>query len=73
VQESRTQIPAIDSFLRESGLTFLGFETDVATRQAYQQRFPDDPAATNLSHWHAFENEHPNIFSRMYRFWVQKK
>jgi SAM-dependent methyltransferase len=72
VQESRTQLPVIKAFLRDNGLTFLGFETDSATLQAYRQRFPGDPAATNLAHWHAFESEYPNSFSGMYRFWVQK-
>ena len=72
VQESRTQLPAIEGFLRENALTFLGFEADAATLQAYRRQFPDDPAATNLHHWHAFENEHPHTFSGMYRFWIQK-
>ena len=71
VQETRAQLPAIDAFLRENGLTFLGFETDIATLRAYRQRFRDDPAAINLRHWHAFETECPNTFSGMYRFWVR--
>ncbi len=73
VQESRTCLPVVEAFLRDNGLIFLGFETDIATLQTYRRRFPDDPAATNLSHWHEFEREHPNSFSAMYRFWVQKK
>jgi Flp pilus assembly protein TadD/SAM-dependent methyltransferase len=72
VQESRTQLPDVEAFLRDNGLTFLGFETETAVLRAYRLRFPDDPAATNLSHWHAFESEFPNSFSGMYRFWVQK-
>ncbi|MGZ5929261.1 MAG: hypothetical protein ACXWLX_08595, partial [Rhizomicrobium sp.] len=59
-------------FLRENGLTFLGFEINNATLQAYMRCFPDDPSATNLSHWEAFENENPDTFSGMYRFWIQK-
>lgn len=73
VQESRTQLPAIETFLRSNGLSFLGFETDFATQQAYRQRFPDDPEAANLHNWYYFENECPHIFSSMYRFWVQKR
>ncbi|MBN9544721.1 MAG: tetratricopeptide repeat protein [Alphaproteobacteria bacterium] len=72
VGEARTRLPAIQAFLRENDLTFLGFETDFATRQAYRQRFPGDPAATDLHNWHLFEGESPAIFSGMYRFWVQK-
>jgi len=73
VQEARTQLPAIDAFLQSNGLSFLGFEADFATQQAYRQRFPDDPAAASLHNWHHFESECPHIFSSMYRFWVQKK
>ena len=72
VQESRTRLPVVEAFLRENCLTFLGFETDIATLKAYRRRFPDDPAATNLAHWHSFESEYPSTFSGMYRFWVQK-
>ena len=72
VQEQRMRLPAIAAFLQDNGLTFLGFETDNATLQAYRRRFPDDPAATNLRHWEAFENDNPDTFSRMYVFWIQK-
>ena len=72
VQEQQMRLPAIAAFLRDNGLTFLGFEIDDATLQAYRRRFPDDPAATNLHHWEAFENDKPDTFARMYVFWVQK-
>ncbi len=70
--EQQMRIPAIAAFLRNNDLTFLGFETDNATIQAYRRRFPDDPAATNLHHWEAFENDNPDTFARMYVFWIQK-
>lgn len=73
VQESRMQLPLIEAFLRDNGLTFLGFETDATTLKTYRRRFPDDPAAANLKHWHSFENEYPDSFSGMYRFWIQKE
>ena len=72
VQEQRMRLSAIAAFLHDNGLTFLGFETDNATLQAYRRCFPDDPGATNLSHWETFENENPDTFSGMYRFWIQK-
>ena len=72
VQEQQMRLPAIAAFLRDNGLTFLGFETDSATLQAYGRCFPDDAAATNLHHWDAFENDRPDTFARMYVFWVQK-
>jgi SAM-dependent methyltransferase len=72
IQEQQMRIPAIEAFLRDNGLTFLGFETDNATLQAYRRRFPGDPAATNLHYWDAFENDNPDTFARMYVFWIQK-
>ena len=62
----------IDTFLRENNLTFLGFEMDDNTLNAYKVRFPDDLAATNLGQWHVFENENPDLFCGMYQFWIQK-
>ena len=72
VQEWQTDLSAIDGFLKDNGLIFLGFETDTVTLQAYRRRFPADPAATNLTNWQAFENDNPDTFSRMYQFWIQK-
>jgi hypothetical protein len=66
------RLSAIAAFLQDNGLIFLGFETGNATLQAYRQRFPDDLGVTNLSHWETFENENPDTFSGMYRFWIQK-
>ncbi len=72
VQEQQMRLPAIAAFLRDNDLTFLGFETDNTTIQAYGRRFPGDPAGTNLDHWDAFENDNPDTFSGMYVFWIQK-
>jgi tetratricopeptide (TPR) repeat protein/SAM-dependent methyltransferase len=72
VQEQQMRLPAIAAFLKDNGLTFLGFEMDGATLRAYKRRFPDDPAATNLDHWHAFEGDRPDTFSGMYVFWIQR-
>jgi SAM-dependent methyltransferase len=72
VQEQRMQLPAIAAFLEDNGLTFLGFETDDATLQAYRRRFPADPAVTNLDCWQLFEKDNPDTFSGMYMFWIQK-
>lgn len=72
VQEQEMQLTAIAAFIQNNGLTFLGFETDEAILQRYRRRFPDDRSATNLGYWHRFEQENPDAFARMYRFWVQK-
>ena len=71
VQEKHMTLTAIDAFLRENKLIFLGFENN-ASVQAYRRRFPSDRAATNLGQWQIFENENPDTFNRMYQFWIQK-
>ena len=72
VQEHRMTLAMIDTFLRENNLSFLGFEIDDNTLNAYKVRFPDDLAATNLMQWQIFENENPDSFFGMYQFWIQK-
>ncbi|HEX7882320.1 MAG TPA: tetratricopeptide repeat protein [Afipia sp.] len=70
VQEHQFSIPQIADFIREIGLTFLGFETPART--SYLRRFPEDRAATNLANWNVFEAENPATFAGMYQFWIQK-
>lgn len=70
-QEHRMTIPQIKAFIEENGLTFLGFELDQPQRLHYSACFPDDRALTNLDNWHAYEQQHPYAFLRMYQFWVQ--
>jgi hypothetical protein len=72
VQEHRVPLAAIGDFLREQGVRLLGFSIEETVLAAYRQRFPDDASATNLDHWQALEQDHPDIFSGMYQFWVQK-
>lgn len=72
-QEQRLELPAIARFLQDNDLTFLGFEVDETTLLAYRRRFPADPAALDLQNWHMFENEKPDSFSGMYRFWIHKR
>jgi tetratricopeptide (TPR) repeat protein/2-polyprenyl-3-methyl-5-hydroxy-6-metoxy-1,4-benzoquinol methylase len=72
VQEHQMTLPDIESFLQESGLTFLGFEVDGDVRAAYRSRFPNDLAGTNLGQWQLFEHDNPSTFNAMYQFWIQK-
>ena len=72
VQEHQLTIPEIDAFLQSHGLRFIGFETDANTLNTYRQEFPGDPASTNLSNWHQFEQRHSSTFISMYQFWVQR-
>jgi 2-polyprenyl-3-methyl-5-hydroxy-6-metoxy-1,4-benzoquinol methylase len=72
-QEHRTTLPAIDRFLQDNGLLFVGFEIERQVLRAYRERFPDDRAASNLAYWHTFEIENPSTFANMYQFWIQKR
>jgi tetratricopeptide (TPR) repeat protein/2-polyprenyl-3-methyl-5-hydroxy-6-metoxy-1,4-benzoquinol methylase len=72
-QEVEMTLGGIASFLRGNGVTFLGFEIEGSVLQAYRKKFPDDPAATDLTHWQAFELDNPGTFVGMYIFWVQKQ
>ena len=73
VQEHQVALTDIDQFLAETDLAFLGFELPPDVLQSYRLRFPDDPAATDLSQWQVFEDENPDTFVGMYQFWVQKR
>ena len=71
-QELRLTLDEIAAFLKENGLTFLGFEIEEDVLAAYRKRFPDDPAAVDLENWKAFEADNPATFLAMYMIWVQK-
>lgn len=73
VCEHALTLPAIAEFLQANDLTFLGFDIEPETAASYRRRFPEDPAATDLGNWHAYEQEHKDTFLEMYQFWVQKK
>ncbi|WP_295408352.1 hypothetical protein [uncultured Thiocystis sp.] len=71
VHEHRFTLPRLAELLRELELNFLGYILDHRVMTDYRQRFPDNPSATNLEHWHQFELENPRTFAGMYQFWVQ--
>ena len=72
VQEQALTLDGIDSFLRENKLGFLGFSIEDAVLADYRRRHPQDPAATDLGRWRAYERDNPDCFSGMYQFWLQK-
>ena len=72
VQEHCFTIPQLAAALRESGLTFLGFNVDTSTLARYRQRFPDDATATDLSNWEIFERDNPATFKHLYQLLAQK-
>jgi 2-polyprenyl-3-methyl-5-hydroxy-6-metoxy-1,4-benzoquinol methylase/Flp pilus assembly protein TadD len=73
VQEHRFTLPQIKMLLADNGLTLIGFEHDADVLIRYRQQFPNDPACTNLDHWHAYEQQNPHTFRGMYQFIVQKQ
>jgi SAM-dependent methyltransferase len=72
VQEYQHTLPEIAEFIAEENLTFLGFQLDARLLLDYAASYPDDPRLTNLAHWEAYENAHPDVFTAMYNFAVQK-
>ena len=73
VEEHTSTLPELAAFIAENNLEFLGLEIDPGTTRRYAERFPDDPAQTNLDHWHQFEQDNPDTFIAMYEFWLQKR
>jgi Flp pilus assembly protein TadD/SAM-dependent methyltransferase len=73
VAEKRMTLPEIEAFLAAEGLAFVGFEIEPHVAARYRQTFPADSTMTNLANWHAFEQQHPYIFSGMYLFWVRRR
>jgi 2-polyprenyl-3-methyl-5-hydroxy-6-metoxy-1,4-benzoquinol methylase len=72
VQEHRTTLPEIKSFLAANQVQFAGFILDASVRRQFAARFPDREAATDLDCWHVFERDAPQSFAGMYQFWVRK-
>jgi SAM-dependent methyltransferase len=54
------------------GLEFLGLELPPAVARAYRERFPEDPAMTDLARWDRLEAERPDSFAGMFVFWCRK-
>jgi SAM-dependent methyltransferase len=73
VQEHLMNLKIFADFFKDHDLNFLGFEIDSSVMRAYKNRFPNDPAATNLDQWRIYEEENPDTFIGMYQFWTQKK
>ena len=73
VMEHRFTIPEIKIFLREQGLSFLGFELEPEIIDKFQRKYPGAVALKNLDHWHAFEVANPLTFQKMYIFSVRKE
>ena len=73
VQERQLTLGEIESFLGEQRLRFLGFELDPRVLSEYRACFGEDPCCTSLRNWARFEADHPDTFTAMYKFWVQRE
>jgi hypothetical protein len=66
-------IPAIQTFIGEHRLGFVGFEFGQQAAQHYRSQFAASGwSLTDLDRWHEVETKYPDTFSGMYQFWVQK-
>ena len=73
VHESRVTIPVIKDFIRENGLTFVGFEFDLPVLMRHRARFAAAGwSLADLDRWQEVETKYLDTFSGMYQFWVQK-
>jgi 2-polyprenyl-3-methyl-5-hydroxy-6-metoxy-1,4-benzoquinol methylase len=73
VHEARMTIPAINTFIGEHRLKFLGFEFDASASHQLRNHFTASGwSLTDLGRWHEFETRFPDTFSGMYQFWAQK-
>ena len=72
VQEHRTTLPQIRSFLIANGVQFAGFIPEPSMQRRFTARFADPAAMLELECWHQLETEIPSLFTNMYQFWVRK-
>ena len=73
VHEARMTIPAINAFVADHRLKFLGFEFDAPVAHQLRNHFTASGwSLTDLGRWQEFESRFPDTFSGMYQFWVQK-
>lgn len=72
-KERLYSLPELREMIGRQSLGFLGFDLDnPLIRRLYRTRFPDDPAMTDFDSWQSFEQQYPDSFANMYRFWCQK-
>ncbi len=73
-QETDFTLPEIARMLDALDLSFIGFELqDPSARQRFRARYPDPAAEGDLTLWDRFEEEAPETFMSMYRFWCRAK
>ncbi len=73
VQENLHTWIDIEEMINNAGLKLIKVLMPADLEQRYRQMFPDDPTATNVKNWHAFERQNPETFKSMYYFWLAHK
>lgn len=73
IQETTYTIPQIRAILDELDLEFLGFKLSRREHSFYERKYPQDKTMTNLDNWHTLENEFPQLFAGMYKFFCCRK
>ena len=71
-QGQRLTLPKMQAVLHANGLELLGLEITPELQAKFTARFPDPAAQTDLAAWHAFEREHPDLFTSLYHLWLRK-
>lgn len=67
--EVNLTLPEIAAFLEEQKLRFRGFTLPGDVEAAFLEMFPGAEWPGSLDQWHEFEQQHPNTFNGMYKFW----
>lgn len=74
VQEHRFTWLDLKEIFEDLRLDLLMVSLDVQdVRHKYALLFPGDPKALNLENWHRFEQQNPNSFINMYKFYIAHK
>lgn len=73
VQEQQFTLPRIKKILEFLKLNFVGIFLPPLAREDYLKKYPDDQSGSNLDNWIAYEQQNPDTFVEMYRFWCQKQ
>ncbi|MEM6901819.1 MAG: class I SAM-dependent methyltransferase [Pseudomonadota bacterium] len=70
-RERDIQLQEIEGLLSAAGLEFAGMQMPDGVLQAFAKEH-GATALNSLDSWHAFEQDRPDLFDAMYRFWAVK-
>lgn len=70
--EHRYTVPQIGKLLDDLGLEFRGLETPDLILTQYWTPYPSPKDRRNLSRWHEFELNNPDVFGNLYEIWSRK-